>query len=58
MRLQAETGQIVEPATFPAVRQPTEEERRRHEDNQHCPPQAWCEHCQMGRGRDNPGQAS
>ena len=58
MRLQAETGQIVEPATFPAVRQPTEEEQRRHEDNQHCPPQAWCEHCQMGRGRHNPGQAS
>ena len=40
VRLHAETGQIVEPPTFPFVREPTPEERRRHEDNQHCPPAA------------------
>eukprot|EP00959_Pyramimonas_sp_CCMP1952_P441366 9239876-Pyramimonas_sp.AAC.1 len=54
MRRQAESGQVVEPTTFPDVRGPTPEERQRHEDNQHCPPRRWREHCQMGRGRDRP----
>ena len=30
----------------------TKEEREAHELAQHCPPQVWCEQCQMDRGKD------
>ena len=52
MRLSAEMGVPVEPASMPNVDDPTPEEKERHELNQHNPPNKLCEHCQMGRGRD------
>ena len=54
LRLAAEAGVPAPPVTFPNVTEPAQREREEHELAQHCPPRTWCDHCQMGRGKDKP----
>ena len=49
-------GEQFVPELLPSPSAPTETQRAEHEKH-HCPPEPWCEFCQLGKAKDRPHRA-